>query len=308
MTAALGLSALGLGMGCGTTRTSNTLRTATEQLLISDAIDRSVQLINFQALAGETVFFDERHLHDVVDNGYLISSLRQHLLASGCILKMDRNEATYVVEPRAGAVGTDNHDLLFGMPATSVPQVALLQALPPAIPEIPIAKRRDQRGIAKIAVFAYRRKTGEPVWQSGIASSESTANNIWILGAGPFKRGTIYEGTSFAGRKISGAQQQADGSKSRQVVQLNQEAIFRKQTPDAIENSIVKSELQQDDNIQQATAITSQVQAETPTKDTPPAHVEQSLGSHVGPTVIAPPSVLNQGAAQSVGGVVPFSN
>jgi len=250
--------ALGLGIGCGTTRTSNTLRTATEQLLISDAIDRSVQSINFRALAGETVFFDDRQLYEVVDSGYLISSLRQHLLASGCILKDDRDEATYVVEPRAGAVGTDNYDLLFGMPATNVPQLTLLAALPPAIPEIPIAKRRDQRGIAKIAVFAYHRETGEPFWQSGIAASESTANNIWILGAGPFKRGTIYEGTSFAGQHISRSQRHADGSRSKQVVRIDQEAVFRKRMPEDGESRIAQSELRQDDNVQPATAITSQ--------------------------------------------------
>ena len=103
--------------GCGTTGTSNTQRTATEQLLISDAIDRTVQAINFSTLAGESVYFDERHLYEAVDNGYLISSLRQHLLASGCILKDDREAATYVVEPRAGAIGTDHDDLLFGIPA-----------------------------------------------------------------------------------------------------------------------------------------------------------------------------------------------
>ena len=37
--------------GCGTTRSSDTNRTATEQLLISDAIDRAVQSINLQPLA-----------------------------------------------------------------------------------------------------------------------------------------------------------------------------------------------------------------------------------------------------------------
>ena len=34
-------------VGCGTTRSSDTLRTATEQLLISDAVDRAIQSVNF---------------------------------------------------------------------------------------------------------------------------------------------------------------------------------------------------------------------------------------------------------------------
>ena len=108
-------------MGCGTTRSSNTQRTATEQLLISDAIDRTVQKINFSPMAGKSVYFDESKLQQVVDQSYLVSSLRQHLLASGCILKDTREEADFIVEARAGAVGTDNHDLLFGVPATNIP-------------------------------------------------------------------------------------------------------------------------------------------------------------------------------------------
>jgi len=185
-------------VGCGSTRTSNTMRTATEQMLISDAIDHTVDSIDFTPLAGQSVYFDDGKLEDVVDKGYLVSSLRQHMLASGCVLKDKRSEATFIVEPRAGAVGTDNHDLLFGVPAIQMPQVAAVATMPAAIPEIPFAKRRDQRGVAKVAVFAYRRDTGEPVWQSGMAISESEANDIWVLGAGPFKRGTIYEEKTFA--------------------------------------------------------------------------------------------------------------
>ncbi len=213
--------------GCGTTRTSNTVRTATEQLLISDAIDRTVQSINFSKLAGQSVYFDERHLYEVVDDGYLISSLRQHLLASGCILKDKREQATYIIEPRAGAIGTDNDELLFGIPATNLPQMALVPGLPAAVPELPIIKRRHQRGVAKIAVFAYRRETGEPVWQSGIATNESSANDVWFFGAGPYKRGTIHEGTSYANREhyLPGIGP-AEKSQAIEVVGIGQEAVF----------------------------------------------------------------------------------
>jgi hypothetical protein len=192
-------------VGCGSTRTSNTMRTATEQMLVSDAIDRTVDSIDFTPLAGQSVYFDDDKLEDVVDEGYLVSSLRQHMLASGCILKAKRDEATFVVEPRAGAVGTDNHDLLFGVPAIQMPQVPVAATMPAAIPEIPFAKRRDQRGVAKVAVFAYRRDTGEPVWQSGIVVNTSTANDIWVFGAGPFQRGTIYEREEFSGKKLVGS-------------------------------------------------------------------------------------------------------
>src|ERR1700750_2828066 len=79
--------------GCGTTRSTDTTRTATEQLLISDAIDRAVQSMNLRTLAGQTVFVDDTKLTDTVDKNYYISTLRQQLLASGCELRDKREEA-----------------------------------------------------------------------------------------------------------------------------------------------------------------------------------------------------------------------
>jgi hypothetical protein len=203
------------------------MRTATEQLLISDAIDRAVQTMNLQALAGQTVFLDDTKLTDTVDKNYYISTLRQHLLATGCELRDKREEADFIVEARAGAIGTDRNDLLFGIPSMNMPSIPLVQPVPAAIPEIPIAKRKDQRGVAKIAVFAYHRATGTPVWQSGIVRQESSANDVWIFGAGPFQRGTIYDETMFAGKVIGSEPPKADGApKLRTGVSVTQQDLF----------------------------------------------------------------------------------
>jgi hypothetical protein len=213
--------------GCGATRSTDTLRTATEQLLISDAIDRAVQTMNLQALAGQSVFLDDTKLSDTVDKNYYISTLRQHLLATGCDLRDKREDADFIVEARAGAIGTDRNDLLFGIPSMNMPSIPLVQPVPAAIPEIPIAKRKDQRGVAKIAVFAYHRATGTPVWQSGIVRRESSANDVWIFGAGPFQRGTIYDETMFAGKAIGSEPSKADGApKLRTGVSVTQEDMF----------------------------------------------------------------------------------
>jgi hypothetical protein len=235
--------------GCGTTRSSDTNRTATEQLLISDAIDRAVQTVNLQSLAGQSVYLDDSRLGEVVDRNYLVSTLRQHLLASGCALRTDREQADFIVEARAGAVGTDRNDLLFGVPSMNVPQILPVQPVPAAIPEVPIAKRRDQRGIAKIAVFAYHRETGMPVWQSGVAHQESSANDVWILGAGPFQRGTIYEGTAFAGKSF-GADSDDDepSSGTTPKVELTRSRVFntpqqlaKKSAPETAEPAIAQA-------------------------------------------------------------------
>src|SRR4051812_17264744 len=233
--------------GCGTTRSTDTNRTATEQLLVSDAIDRALQSLNLRALSGQSVFLDDSKLADVVDKNYLCSSLRQYLLANGCNLREKREDADFIVEARAGALGTDRSDLLFGLPSMNVPQIALVQPVNAIIPEIPIAKRKDQRGIAKIAVFAYHRQTGAPVWQSGLIHEESSANDVWILGAGPFQRGTIYEGTEFAGSAIRGDEPKSKtGARRLPPVDLARENMFKapqqfaKQTP-AAEKKVVQA-------------------------------------------------------------------
>ena len=189
-------------VGCGTTRWTDTSRTATEQLLLSDAVDRAVSQVDFRALAGRTVYLDAHPVQGMTDAQYLISSVRQQLLANGCILKEKREDADYVVELRAGALGTDRHDILFGVPATQLPSFVPLNGIPTSIPEIPFIKRTQQQGVAKIALFAYNRTTGRPAWQSGVVSAKSKAKSTWVFGAGPFQQGTIYEGTTFAGNKL----------------------------------------------------------------------------------------------------------
>lgn len=188
--------------GCGTTRMSDTLRTGTEQLLLSSAIDRSINAMDFSLLEGKDVYFDPQYLKGVSDEGYIVSSLRQRLLSEGVFLKASRDEATYVVEARAGAVGTNRQDVLLGIPQVNLPTGALMAGAPSAIPEIPIAKKTHQKGVAKLAVFAYNQVTGQAMWQSGTQPITADARDTWVLGTGPFQRGSIYNGTSFAGQRM----------------------------------------------------------------------------------------------------------
>jgi hypothetical protein len=219
---------LGVVAGCGTTRWTDTARTATEQLLISDAMDRAVSRLDFRALAGRNVYLDATPLGQATDHLYLESTLRQHMLASGCILKGKREEADYVVEARAGSVGTDKREIMFGVPAVSVPANVVVPVVPSSIPEIPLVKRTEQRAVTKIALFAYNTKTGRPVWQSGSVPVESTARDIWVLGAGPFQRGSIYGRTKLAGNnlEIPLVDQGEGSSEPRSDLAVADEAFF----------------------------------------------------------------------------------
>ncbi len=201
MAVAFGLFVLVGGVGCGTTRMTDTTRAASEMLLVSAAVDNAIAQIDCTALADRSVFLDVQYLDGTVDKGYVISSLRQHLLAHGVKLKEDRKESDIIVEARSGAVGTDRSSLLLlGTPAMSVPVVVAGQ--PSQIPEIALIKKTDMKGVAKIAVFAYERKTGEALWQSGLVDARSTLKDLWLLGAGPFSSGSIRRRTELAGEEL----------------------------------------------------------------------------------------------------------
>lgn len=188
--------------GCGTTKMTSSPRAASEMLLVSQAVDYAVAKLDFTPLAGQPVFLDTTAVEGIVDKGYLVSSVRQQLLAAGTLLQEKRELALYVVELRAGAVGTDLHSVMIGTPAISLPPV--VPGLPPvtSIPEIALAKKSDQRGVAKIGVFAYNRITGRAVWQSGAIESESNLKDTWVFGAGPFRRGSIRKRAEIAGEPI----------------------------------------------------------------------------------------------------------
>ena len=197
-----------LSLGCGTTMTG----TATEQLLISDAVDQAIGQIDFHAIAGKKVYVETEYFSTLkganfISSHYITSSIRQQLTAARCRLQDKREDAEIIVEPRVGALGTDGHEVIYGIPsnsAISTAASAFSSGTPmPSIPEISVGKVNSKTGIAKIIVYAYDRETREPIWQSGIARAESTSRDTWMFGAGPFQKGSIHNGsTKFAGKRL----------------------------------------------------------------------------------------------------------
>jgi hypothetical protein len=191
-----------LETGCGTTRMTDTARAATEMLLVSQAADNAVAQIDFSPLAGRTVYLDASGVPDahVVDKGYLVSMIRQQVVAAGGLLQEDKVKAEFVLDVRTGGLGTDRHGMLIGTPAVQLPSV--VPGLPTNLPEIALVKKNEQRGVAKVAVFAYSRITGRALWQSGTAEAESRLNDTWVLGAGPYSRGSIRRQAELAGEPL----------------------------------------------------------------------------------------------------------
>ncbi len=171
-------------LGCASSKTSNTARTATEQLLISNAVDQALDKIDFRAFRGHTVFLDERYV-ECVDKQYVISSVRHRILHQGAILVPKAEDAEVLVELRTGVIGTDVADSFLGVPEVTVPGMLTL-------PEVRILTRQVQTGTAKLGIVAIDAKTKEVLGEGGMTLAQSDTNNWFVAGIGPFHSGSIH--------------------------------------------------------------------------------------------------------------------
>jgi hypothetical protein len=222
-------------VGCGTVKTSGTARTGTEQLLLTNAWDSALQKVDFRPLTGVPVYLDTTNVA-AVDQGWVTSSLRQAMLMQGVLLRSKPEQAQWIVEARVGAYGTDEDNLLVGIPQTSIP--ATITGMPAGtIPKIQLAERNKQQGVAKLALFAYDRGSGQLVWNSGTQMATSSSKDVYVLGVGPVHSGSIRNGAEYAGIKLplpseSGAADGTPAGASKRTVPFATPAIRQPSTVD----------------------------------------------------------------------------
>ncbi len=172
-----------LTCGCTTTKQSNTARTATEQLLISNAVDQSLNKIDFSPLAGSAVFVEEKYI-DCVDKGYVIGSIRHKLLQAGATLAGKPEEAEAIMEVRSGSVGTDSTSSYVGIPGFTAPGMI-------GIPDIKLVTRDSQKAVAKIGIVVYSVKSKRELGEGGVSMALADDTNTYVLGHGPKQSGTL---------------------------------------------------------------------------------------------------------------------
>jgi hypothetical protein len=164
-------------------KTSNTARTGMEQLLISNAVDQSLDKINFAPFANQVVYVEEKYL-DCVDKNYVAGSIRHRLLRVNATLASKPEEATVVMEIRSGGVGTDTAESFFGTPAITLPGMM-------TIPEVKLVTHQNQTAVAKIGIVAVDGKTKESLGSGGLTMAKSDDSNWFVLGVGPYQNGTV---------------------------------------------------------------------------------------------------------------------
>lgn len=158
---ALGLLALA---GCTDQTVTEPPRSATEELLVSAAVDRAAERLATALPARRLtrpLYLDPVNL-DSPDGRYAVGAVREALLRHGVRVVDERRQATYVLELRSGALSIDENSVLVGVPSLSVP---LIQGL--STPEIALFSEELHQGVVKLAATAFDPESGALVAASG---------------------------------------------------------------------------------------------------------------------------------------------
>ncbi len=167
-----------------------------EQLLISNAIDQTLDRTPLPPVQGRKVFVDTQYL-DSVDKGYLIGSVRQRLMNHGALLVDGKDASDVTIELRSGGVGTDHVNSFVGMP-----HIALPGPLPLSLPEIRLYEKNSQFGTAKLGLVAYETESGNMLFDSGQALARASDNRWAIMGVGPFQSGEVRDEVNQAAQNV----------------------------------------------------------------------------------------------------------
>lgn len=142
---------------CGVTRdSSKSPRAATEQLLLSQAVERSLEDVSVPMLKDAEVVMEVAGL--TPDQFYVRDAVAGHLARTQGVRIMGfRDQAKYVVRVMIQALGTELDQSFFGMPQV---QGGLI---PIALPELPLYKFIREVGYVRYALNIYEAVTGRLV-------------------------------------------------------------------------------------------------------------------------------------------------
>ena len=174
--------------GCTTVHVTEPIHTATEQLLITQAVDDAVAKMDVSFVSGARIFVDTSYVDQARDRNvqfarYMMGAVRDRLLRSGALMANDRASADVIVELRSGGQSVDHNTLFIGLPSIPLPLFLLAPTATNTItfPELALFKRDRQTGVAKLAITAYRQSTGALAGSSGPSFGSSNHTERVIL-------------------------------------------------------------------------------------------------------------------------------
>ena len=201
--------------GCAVPREpTRTSRTAIEQLLLSQAITRSVKYLSIPVPFGQPVvvevagFPQDRSIlqpafstpqvttstqpadppvirHEASDLPVLQSKIEARLGQLGLPLRARRDEARYILRVVMEALGTEQGETFFGMP----PVQSVL--IPFALPQLTVFEAQRQQAYARFTMDIFDARTGELV-----------RSTPWYEGSAYYNQYTIFFFISFKGSDL----------------------------------------------------------------------------------------------------------
>ena len=164
-------------IGCSTThRTTQSARTAVEQLLISESAIRSLPKKSMEPLpipSGSTVTLNTTGL--TPDQALLQEILTGWLGQQGYLVQKDKKNATYRIDVIISAIGTEEDGTFIGLPPIHS------QIIPFSLPELAIYKSKNQTGYVKFNMNFFEVLTGKFVGSSPNFLADSYYNNYTAL-------------------------------------------------------------------------------------------------------------------------------
>lgn len=149
--------------GCVQTNLTAPPRAGMEQLLMSTAADRAWNTVSLDIFTNKSVFVSSNYF-EAYDAKYALGTIRDALSRAGARLVASEEKADLIVEPRSGALSIDEADSIIGIPTTGLP-IPLAGNI--EIPEIALFKSEKQFSVAKFAILAYSKDSGEHYYSSG---------------------------------------------------------------------------------------------------------------------------------------------
>jgi hypothetical protein len=145
-----------LAIGCAVPgRAPRALRSPLEQLLISQAIERSAAKATLGLPEGTSVVLDNSDLSE--DHRFVADAVEGWLGRQGLAIREEGDEAQYRLRMIVQSVGNDQDINFFGMLATQS------QWLPIALPEIVLYKKNREEGFARLYFDIFEAADGRYV-------------------------------------------------------------------------------------------------------------------------------------------------
>lgn len=163
--------------GCGTLYSTLPPRSAMEQMLISTAADRAVEMLPAEHLQDKAVFIDVSNL-ECYDKPYVVQRIRQAVLSRGARLAPGRAEAQLVLEVASGGLSLNQRKFLLGLPSIPIPLPATGEVL--SLPELALLKATFFRGQAKLLFTAIDTATNAQVFEVPICYGKSL-DSYWSV-------------------------------------------------------------------------------------------------------------------------------